>query len=646
MAAPNRAARRAVASARSLHRHDTPGDALARQLASAAAQVAHAELAEDVAAGRVPSWARRGLFAHELTARVSFAALDRYQSGTVDVITDRLVTDRTVFLDLLADDLDTTPDVVARLLDLDGRVGLDSIAGAADLFDTGTADFELLLRRHALNAGAVAAQEALAQGVALTAPTALPNAAAEQVRQLAGRLATGPHVDVVRALREFAVAAPAGTVPADLAGQAIAHGRSLAVGPLEGYAATSVASADGLGRQATAAQATAPLKNVYASELLDSSTCSPCSLVDGRDYGTDLTAARADYPNGTYRLCEGGLRCRGTLVYVWGDEAAPTVDDAPRPDPTLLPPPPVPAPAPVPRNAVEVELAATLDVDVETVRELREEYRQVRRAARTEAATTQETALGLGAADELDAVAAPPFRTVVRRRAVGPAQIDKVLPDGSLYRGGEYDWLEALHPDELKRLRRSWIAPRDRPGVQGPEQIFPRLDAGPNITGAVGEGDFDAGLAVWLDRNRRADAAGALARGKLPSPNTYGGTLDANDLIPELHADGWDVDALFGDETTGLAHVLEVRRHHAELWAERDRADLDTADALAPEAMTFEDWQADLADTLARLDAGDDLALDRLAQLIPPDFADVAEGLTDDQLHRLIVETRRRDLEF
>ncbi len=59
---------------------------------------------------------------------------------------------------------------------------------------------------------------------------------------------------------------------------------------------------------------------VYASELLDGDTCTECSSVDAREYGS-MADAEADYPTGGYKSCKGGPRCRGTLVAVY-DEAS------------------------------------------------------------------------------------------------------------------------------------------------------------------------------------------------------------------------------------------------------------------------------------------------------------------------------------
>lgn len=61
----------------------------------------------------------------------------------------------------------------------------------------------------------------------------------------------------------------------------------------------------------------------YASEILDGNTCGPCRDVDGTRFAT-IEEAMAAYPMlGAYRSCEGGGRCRGTVVAVY-DEAPAT----------------------------------------------------------------------------------------------------------------------------------------------------------------------------------------------------------------------------------------------------------------------------------------------------------------------------------
>lgn len=54
-------------------------------------------------------------------------------------------------------------------------------------------------------------------------------------------------------------------------------------------------------------------KKVYASELLDGNCCGPCMSEDGTEWDS-VDQAQGSYPSGGYVFCEGGLRCRGTLV--------------------------------------------------------------------------------------------------------------------------------------------------------------------------------------------------------------------------------------------------------------------------------------------------------------------------------------------
>ena len=100
---------------------------------------------------------------------------------------------------------------------------------------------------------------------------------------------------------------------------------------------------------ARAAQATAPgmppVKEVYASELLDTATCTACAAIDGKNYGS-VEQAHGDYnTHGGYMGCLGGLRCRGTLVIVYGSETPAGGDDGILPyTPTKITPQPNPPP--------------------------------------------------------------------------------------------------------------------------------------------------------------------------------------------------------------------------------------------------------------------------------------------------------------
>jgi HK97 family phage portal protein len=66
----------------------------------------------------------------------------------------------------------------------------------------------------------------------------------------------------------------------------------------------------------------APEGAVYASEVMDKNTCKPCREINGRWLGniSDMAMIEKSYPAGAYGGyvdCEGGPRCRGTVVGAW-----------------------------------------------------------------------------------------------------------------------------------------------------------------------------------------------------------------------------------------------------------------------------------------------------------------------------------------
>ena len=90
---------------------------------------------------------------------------------------------------------------------------------------------------------------------------------------------------------------------------------------------------DNLGGALTAAQnagrmqtmLAGPSAAIYGSEQMDRRTCPPCRKINGKWIGNsddpDIEAkVAAVYPSGGYRDCEGGIRCRGTMVAVYRPE--------------------------------------------------------------------------------------------------------------------------------------------------------------------------------------------------------------------------------------------------------------------------------------------------------------------------------------
>lgn len=85
-------------------------------------------------------------------------------------------------------------------------------------------------------------------------------------------------------------------------------------GLVPAHVGAAMAAAEHEGRRAVA-EAHPPLYLV-ADEHDDLHACGPCRDVAGRRYDS-LDAALEDYPTVGYRLCNGGIRCRGKLRAIW-----------------------------------------------------------------------------------------------------------------------------------------------------------------------------------------------------------------------------------------------------------------------------------------------------------------------------------------
>ena len=296
-------------------------------------------LEELIAAGILPEGARRQPSAQELRAGVRFAELDRIVNDAAALLARKVERVRDTTLDGLAEllvDAFNEPDPYAILARLDAltdptsgaalpglRDVVDEVAGELrdDLYDTGRAGAREALdeaRRQGIPDGLLPDVDDLDA----MAP-ALDTAAATHAQ----RVAKAP------AERLLTVAAEAGQRAATVQG---ATGGDVAAAALDAAEQASRAGTEDLARQAanvthglgrTAALNNGPSpREVYASELLDANTCGPCAVVDGRTYAS-LEDALVDYPGaGGFVGCDGGSRCRGTLVLVHNTEAAPTLD--------------------------------------------------------------------------------------------------------------------------------------------------------------------------------------------------------------------------------------------------------------------------------------------------------------------------------
>jgi hypothetical protein len=122
--------------------------------------------------------------------------------------------------------------------------------------------------------------------------------------------------------KAISLTAESGAVtPAEVATDVKTYLSGLSDQYLQEQLAGATVQAMNTGRKAVFAEN--PPKYLYASELLDENACEECVAIDGTEYES-LEDAEADYPTGGYADCLGGPRCRGTLVAVHTDEAAPS----------------------------------------------------------------------------------------------------------------------------------------------------------------------------------------------------------------------------------------------------------------------------------------------------------------------------------
>lgn len=94
---------------------------------------------------------------------------------------------------------------------------------------------------------------------------------------------------------------------------------SLSTQALKDQFGAALTAAQNRGRLAVleAAPESAGTAHYVAAEFLDKNTCDNCRRIDGEPFDT-LEAAEEAYPTGGYHDCLGLMRCRGTVVAVWG----------------------------------------------------------------------------------------------------------------------------------------------------------------------------------------------------------------------------------------------------------------------------------------------------------------------------------------
>lgn len=244
----------------------------------------------------------------------------------------------------------------------------------------------------------------------------------------------------------------------------------------------------------------------------------------------------------------------------------------------------------------------------------------VRKVARETAARVQADALR-----ELDRL------DIIKLR--NPPRTGARTGTGSTARRGEWDWLEQISDREKARLSRQWYG-----GSQAPDQFASSMSSqlGRDLS-------VDDAMEIWLDLNRRAEAAGALRRGKLPSLDAYSGAIDPDDLLRELTDEGYELARLFGDDLDAAGHVGSVQRQidADDAFARLGQA-ANPVEGPSPYRMGFQSWEEEVRDLeyLLRDNRASAAQRARYGELVPQYLDE--PGLQHEELYARIITTARR----
>lgn len=256
---------------------------------------------------QAPTVFRRALLAHEAASGADFAGIDAAY--------------RTQLEQLLSSWENVSQ---AEIDDIVGQVKAAATVGDLANVQAAAAGSDILadaMRSVAATGAASARAEAVSQGVDLGAPDL------DQVNTVMGARAAATDVLLARSISEAGGREALRQAGGSLSNDEVADGVRT---HLEGLSSTyladrlggAVQTAQNYGRAQAMAAAEAAASGgarYYASELLDASTCSACEEIDGHEFES-WDDMNANYGTSGFVLCEGGDRCRGTAVALYGDE--------------------------------------------------------------------------------------------------------------------------------------------------------------------------------------------------------------------------------------------------------------------------------------------------------------------------------------
>jgi len=246
----------------------------------------------------------------EMAAHVDFAAMEETHVSAVDALVEAVRAAQQAQFDEIAEEVEAAAGDASRLADIHVEpIPVD------------------LLEEHLLEVAEAGVASARAERDAQLAPEgegqpaaagtedpvpdqeAIDRIVAERAEATARTLAGG-----LSAAASKRAAALSALPPAEAAANVRGYLEGLKGVAMEEQVGGAVTQAYNTGRREF--MRAADPKEVYASEILDANTCEPCAEEDGESWPS-IAAAEAAYPIGGYIDCEGGLKCRGTVIAVY-----------------------------------------------------------------------------------------------------------------------------------------------------------------------------------------------------------------------------------------------------------------------------------------------------------------------------------------
>ena len=251
---------------------------------------------------------RRQPYEQEIAAKTDFAAMDKQWVSALEKLVSKVGDNNSKVISEIEASIVAAKGDLAALAKIEatGQSADDIAAALSGIMDDGAR-------------GAIA--EAKLQGRTVKMPDLSAAKAVAAERAVATDTVLARSLSEAGARKALASTGGAGLDESDVAAATGSYLRGLTDSFLRDQLGGLLTAAQNSGRKEV--MAVDPPSKIYSSELLDGNTCGPCTDVDGTEYGS-IDDAEIDYPTGGYLECEGGPRCRGTLIATY-DEAAPSV---------------------------------------------------------------------------------------------------------------------------------------------------------------------------------------------------------------------------------------------------------------------------------------------------------------------------------